>query len=49
MLTIKNPVKKSFYEEKKTINILRTFFISHKNDVKTLLKLIINKCPKDTR
>ena len=34
---IKNPVKESFYEKrkkKKTINVLTTFFISHKNDVK---------------
>ena len=35
---IKNPVKESFYEEKKKINVLTTFFISHKNDVKTFLK-----------
>ena len=46
---VKNPVKESFYEEKKTINILTTFFIFHKNDVKTFSKLIINKCPKGTR
>ena len=32
---IKNPVKESFYEEKKTINILTVFFIFHKSDVKT--------------
>ena len=35
---VKNPVKESFYEEKKTINVLTTFFISHKSDVKTFLK-----------
>ena len=32
---IKNPVKESFYGEKKTINILTIFFIFHKSDVKT--------------
>ena len=41
---VKNPVKKSFYEKKK-INILTTFFIFHKNDVKIFLKLIVNECP----
>ena len=43
---IKNPVKESFYEKrKKTINILTTFFISYKNDVKTFLvrTLVKNK------
>ena len=36
---VKNPVKKSFYgKEKKTINVLTAFFISHKSDVKTFLK-----------
>ena len=36
---IKNSVKKSFIgKEKKTINILTIFFISHKNDVKIFLK-----------
>ena len=42
---IKNPVKESFYEKKKKIiNILTTFFISHKSDVKTFFnysKLLI--------
>ena len=32
---IKNLVKESFHGKKKTINILTTFFISHKSDVKT--------------
>ena len=32
---VKNLVKESFYGKKKTINILTTFFISHKSDVKT--------------
>ena len=42
---VNNLFKKSFYEKrKKTINVLITFFISHKNDVKTFLKLIINYC-----
>ena len=31
---VKNPVKKSFYRKKKTINILTVFFIFHKSDVK---------------
>ena len=34
---IKNPVKKNFYGKK--INILTTFFIFHKSDVKTFLNL----------
>ena len=39
---INNPFKKSFYEKKKkTINILITFFISHKSGVKTFLKWIV--------
>ena len=49
---IKNPVKERFYEKKKkkkAINILTAFFISHKSDVKTFLKWIVNQCPKDTR
>ena len=41
---VKNLVKKSFYAEKKN-NILTAFFIFHKSDVKTFLKLIINECP----
>ena len=43
---VKNLVKKSFYgkRKKKTINILTTFFISHKSDVKTFLKWIFNEC-----
>ena len=35
--------------EKKVINILTVFFISHKSGIKTFLKWIINKCPKDAR
>ena len=36
---VKNPVKESFYRKrKKKINVLRVFFIFHKNDVKTFLK-----------
>ena len=35
---INNPVKKSFYGKgKKAINVLTTFFIPHKSDVKTFL------------
>ena len=40
---IKNPVEESFYgKKKKTINVLTTFFISHKSDIKTFLKFILN-------
>ena len=49
---IKNPVKERFYEKKKkkkALNILTAFFISHKSDVKTFLKWIVNQCSKDTR
>ena len=37
---VNNLVKESYYEKrkKKTINVLTTFFISHKIDVKTFLK-----------
>jgi len=36
-------------KEKKAINILTTFFISHKSDIKTFFNWILNQCPKDTR
>ena len=40
---VKDLVKKSFYRKrKKTINVLTVFFISHKSDVKTFLKWILN-------
>ena len=42
---VKNPVKKSFYGKKKTINVLTVYFIFHKSDVKTFLKWILNECP----
>ena len=47
---IKNPVIENFYgkRKKKTINVLITFFISHKNDVKIFLKWILNEYPKST-
>ena len=46
---VNNPIKESFYgKRKEKINVLTTFFISHKNDVKTFLKLIFNQCPKGT-
>ena len=36
---IKNPIIENFYgKKKKTINVLTTFFIFHKNDVKIFLK-----------
>ena len=39
-------LKKVFMEkEKKTINILIDFFVSHKSDVKIFLKWILNECP----
>ena len=38
-------LKKKFYEKKKKFNVLTTFFITDKSDVKTFLKLIVNKCP----
>ena len=46
-LLVNNPFKKKKVfigkEKKITINILTTFFIFHKNNVKTFLKLIINQ------
>ena len=51
---VNNPFKESFYGKKrkekkrKAINVLTTFFISHKSGVKTSLKLIVNHCPKRT-
>ena len=41
-ILVNNPVKESFYEKKKTINILTAFFIFHKSNVKNFLKWIIN-------
>ena len=35
-------------KEKKTINVLTAFFISHKSNVKTFLKWIVNQFPKGT-
>ena len=35
-------------EKKKTINVLTAFFISHKSDVKTFLKWIVDQYPKST-
>ena len=44
---VKNPVKESFYgkRKEKVINVLTIFFIFHKSDIKTFIKLILNKCP----
>ena len=39
---VNNPIKESFYEKKKVINILTVFFIFYKNNVKTFLKWIVN-------
>ena len=44
---VNNSFKESFNGKKK-INILATFFISHKNSVKTFLKWIVNHYPKST-
>ena len=44
---VNNSFKEIFYEEKK-INILTTFFISHKSGVKTFLNWIVNHFPKGT-
>ena len=42
-------LKKVFMEkEKKIINVLTFFFISHKNNIKTFLKWIINQYPHGT-
>ena len=41
-ILVNNPVKESFYEKKKKINILIAFFIFHKSNVKNFLKWIIN-------
>ena len=36
-IMVNNPFKESFYgkRKKKAINVLTTFFISHKSDIKT--------------
>ena len=36
-------------KEIKAINILTTFFISYKSDIKTFLKFILKEYPKSTR
>ena len=47
---VNNSFKESFYgQEKKTINVLTVFSISHKSGVKTFLKWIVNHCLKGTR
>ena len=47
---VQNPIKKkaSMGKEKKKVNVLTVFFISHKNDVKTFFNQIVNQCPKGT-
>ena len=43
-------LKKVFMgKEKKTINVLIAFFISHESGVKTFLQWIVNQCPKGIR
>ena len=48
---VNNPFKERFYEKKKNNNnnVLTAFFISHKNNIKTFLKWIVNHCSKSTR
>ena len=48
---INNPIKKKFLwkMKKKTINVLTTFFIFYKSDVKIFLKWIVNQYSKGTR
>ena len=42
-ILVKNSVKESFYRKrKKIINILTTFFIFYKSDIKIFLKWIVN-------
>ena len=51
-ILVNNLVKESFYgREKKAINVLTVFFffISHKSNVKTFLKCIINQYSESTR
>ena len=43
---VKNPVKKSFYGKRKKNILTIFFFISHKSDVKTFLKCIVNEYSK---
>ena len=43
---VNNPFKKNLLEKK--INVLTTFFISHKSGVKTFLKWIVNQYSKGT-
>ena len=47
---VTNPFKENFYGKRKikTINIMTTFFISHKSNVKTFLKWIVNHYSKNT-
>ena len=46
---VNNLIKESFYgKEKKAFNVLTVFFISHKSDVETFLKCIVNQCSKGT-
>ena len=46
---VNNPFKEIFMgKEKKAINVLTTFFISHKNGFKNFLKWIVNQYPKGT-
>ena len=44
---VKNSFKENFYRKrkKKPINVLTAFFISHKSDIKTFLKWIVNEYP----
>ena len=48
-ILIKDSIKKkNLWKKKKKFIVLTVFSISHKSDVKTFLKWILNRCPKDT-
>ena len=46
---VNNLFKESYYRKKKIFNVFYSFFISHKSDIKTFLKWIVNQFPKDIR
>ena len=48
-ILVNNPIKESFYEKKKKINVLTVLFISHESVVKNFLKWNVNQCLKGTR
>lgn len=51
-MEISFPIKKGFMEKekkKKKINVMTTFFVFHKNNVKTFLIWIVNHYSQGTR